>query len=71
MELIQFLYSGAGNSENWFCVQIVTIVLCLIVLMMPTEGNASQSIIPPLFHFSTAFKNVASFILGRWKKQLY
>ncbi|RXG55586.1 Motile sperm domain-containing protein 1 [Armadillidium vulgare] len=54
-----------GRSSYGFTpFHVILAILAIAVLMMPTEGIATTTVIPNLFHFSVATKCFVSFVLA-------
>ncbi|KAB7502192.1 Motile sperm domain-containing protein 1 [Armadillidium nasatum] len=55
--------ASRGSSYGFTPFHVILAILAVAVLMMPTEGIATTSVIPNLFHFSVATKCFVSFVL--------
>ncbi|XP_076043422.1 motile sperm domain-containing protein 1-like isoform X2 [Oratosquilla oratoria] len=53
-----------GGNQGPSVFIIVAAVVCLMALLLPTEGEKKQTSIPPHFHLSTSVKIVFAYILG-------
>ncbi|KAK7068971.1 Motile sperm domain-containing protein 1 [Halocaridina rubra] len=55
---------GASRDKSPSMVLVCAAVVCIIGLLLPTEGESHQSLIPQYLHLSSNFKIVIAFSLG-------